>query len=154
MVLSQDVIVLQFAVRLGHLPPCNHCLNVAVRLRGGHVHVILKLAGHGGAGEEVQVGHVEEDAGNLRHTAGTHRKKKSPIREQREILEGCTGEGEAGTGKAMPRRVLHNAMSHLSMAALPIWNRVNCTLGLNTPPRTGPKKVFASAALVASNAAS
>lgn len=47
---------------------CDDCLNVAVWLTGGHVHVIIKPAAHWGTRQEVQVGHVEEHRLDL--TAG------------------------------------------------------------------------------------
>jgi hypothetical protein len=44
---------------------CDHSFNVPMRLTGGHIHIMIKGAGHGSTWQEVQVGHVQEHTLNL-----------------------------------------------------------------------------------------
>jgi len=63
-----ELLQLESAVRQ-RLVTSDNGLDVAVGLAGSHVHIVVKLArGRGVAGNEMQVGHIEVDAGYFWNT--------------------------------------------------------------------------------------
>lgn len=114
----------------------HHRLDVAVRLSSGHVNVIGKGPGRNRvAGQEVQVGHVEEDGAHFGHPGAEGGVRGQGAAEHR---LGRASAASSHTAGARLQRTSPQPPPHLRMAALAMLYSVNCTLGLYTPPEGGP----------------